>query len=79
MNLQERVCSIVSSVMDVPVEEIHEDSSPDTIGNWDSVHHMNLILALEDEFGITFTDEQTVDLLNVRLIILTIEAILAEN
>jgi acyl carrier protein len=55
--------------MGVPIEMISGDSSPDTIEEWDSLKHMNLVLALEEEFGIQFTDEQIVEMLSVELIV----------
>ena len=70
--MKEKVFSIISKIMAVPLEEVNEDSSPDSIENWDSLKHMNLVLALEQEFEIQFTDEQIISLLNVELIILTL-------
>ena len=37
-----------------------EDSSSDTLPQWDSLRHMNLVLALEDEFGVSIPDEEAV-------------------
>jgi acyl carrier protein len=67
--VKERVFKVVSQVMDVPADEINEESSPDTIEAWDSLKHMNLVLALEEEFGVQFTDEQIMEMLSVALII----------
>jgi acyl carrier protein len=44
------------------------DASPDTIENWDSVRHMNLVLALEEEFDFEFTDDQVVEIISYALI-----------
>jgi acyl carrier protein len=38
--------------------EINEDSSADSIEQWDSLRHLNLVLALEEEFGISIPDEE---------------------
>ena len=69
-----RVVQVVSRVMGVPVDAIDAESSPDTIKRWDSLRHMNLVLALEEEFGVSFNDEELVELLTVGLIIDTIRA-----
>lgn len=74
-NLRNRVYQVVSDVMDVPVDSITNNSSPDTIAAWDSATHINLILALEAEFGVPLSDEDALDMLSVRLI----ETILAER
>lgn len=78
MNLdhgRQRVFKVVGQVMGIPPEQITDESSPDTIKEWDSLRHMNLILALEEEFGVNFSDEQIVELLNVGLIVETVRSI----
>jgi acyl carrier protein len=60
MTLKERVFRIISQLMNVPFEQVNERSSPENLESWDSFQHMNLILALEDEFKIRFTDEEIV-------------------
>ena len=71
--LKERVFKVVSQVMNVPREEIHEDSSPDTIETWDSLRHINFVLALEEEFEVQFTDRQIMNMTDLKLVIDTIE------
>lgn len=67
---------IMSTVFDVPIEDITEDASTDTIENWDSLRHLNLILALEEEFAITIPDEEVGNLVNYKLIELVINDLL---
>ena len=68
-----RVLKIVSQVMEVPLEQLNEESSPDNVKNWDSLKHMNLILALEEEFDVSFSDEEIVELLSVEIIVETLK------
>ena len=77
--IKERVFKVVSNIMGVSLREVDENSSPDTLEKWDSLQHMNLILALEEEFGVQFTDSQIVDMLNVQLIIMTVEELCQER
>lgn len=74
----ERVRKIVSQVMGIPVEQINEESSPDTIEGWDSLKHINLILSLEEEFKVQFKDEQIVEMLSVGLIVAVLSEILGK-
>jgi acyl carrier protein len=67
--MKERVFETVSRVFGVPLDEVNERSSPETIASWDSLKHMNLIVALEEEFGVSFTDEEIMSLLSVDLIV----------
>ncbi len=58
----------MSNVFGISEGAIDDTSSMDSIENWDSLRHMNLVLALEERFQITFTPEQTVEILNYALI-----------
>ena len=62
----------MSVVFEIPLESISDDASSDNIENWDSLRHLNLILALEEEFGVSIPDEEVGNLVNFRLIELTI-------
>jgi len=66
--MKEKVFQVVSQVFGVQIDELSEDSSPDTIQAWDSLKHMNLVLALEEEFGVRFSDEKIMQMLSVGLI-----------
>jgi len=64
-----KVKEIMSQVFNVPEDSIDSLSSPDTIESWDSLKHMNLVTALEEEFNIRLTYEQISEMLNFSLII----------
>ena len=63
-----KIRQIMSIVFEVPLEAITDDASSDSIESWDSIRHLNLILALEEEFGITIPDEEVGNLVNYKLI-----------
>ena len=67
--LNEKVFKVVSQVMNVPLEQVNEHSSPENIEQWDSLGHMNLILALEEDLRIKFTDEEIAQMTDVDLIL----------
>ncbi len=67
-NYKSKILEVMSSVFEVELTSLNEDSSIDNIENWDSIRHLNLILALEDEFNITIPDEEVGDLINFKLI-----------
>jgi len=64
----DRARRVLAEVLGIVSSDIHDESSPDTIKSWDSLKHMTLILALEDEFEISFSDDDVVEMLNFRLI-----------
>ena len=65
--------------MAVPVDAVAEHSSPDTIEAWDSLKQLNLVLTLEEEFGVSFTDQQIVELQNVELILAILDEMLGSE
>ena len=78
-SVQTKIYQLMSNVFEIPVEEISEDSSLDNIESWDSIRHLNLILAIEEEFGITIPDEEVGNLVNYKLIELTINEQLGKH
>ena len=71
-NQKVKILEVMSSVFEVELSILNEDTSIDNIENWDSIRHLNLILALEEEFKITIPDEEVGDLVNYKLIELII-------
>ena len=67
-SVEVRIKNIMSSVFQVPLETISDDSSQDTIELWDSLNHMNLIVSLEEEFEIELDDDAIIEMLNFKLI-----------
>jgi acyl carrier protein len=66
--MEDRIKKVMSNVFDIDVNQITENASPDNIEKWDSLKHINLIVALEEEFDFEFDDEEIADLLNYQLI-----------
>jgi acyl carrier protein len=67
--LLERVGDLAADVFGVAREQIGPDSSPDNIETWDSLRHLNLVLALEQEFNVAFTPEEIERMLSIELIV----------
>ena len=57
-NIVVRVQSAAADVFGLSVAAISETASPKTIDSWDSVQHLNLILVLEEQFGVQFKPEE---------------------
>lgn len=70
-----KIKQVMSAVFEVPLESITDDASSDNIENWDSLRHLNLILALEEEFVVSIPDEEVGNLVNYKLIELVINDI----
>lgn len=72
MSEMDRVKKVMAAVLSVDIETIGDDSSVDDMEAWDSLRHINLIIALEQEFGISLPDEEVASLTSVRLLTMAI-------
>lgn len=77
--VMDRVRQIAADLFAVPVDGLTEESSPDSIGSWDSLNHLNLVLALEQEWGIQFSPEEMEELLSMARIARVVAGKLGEG
>lgn len=68
IQINEKIRSVMAVVFEIEMDQIPDNAEPGVVSNWDSLRHMSLIVALEEEFGIQFTDDEMTDLLNFQLI-----------
>jgi acyl carrier protein len=61
-----KLVEIMAPIFEVEESEISENASPENLEKWDSLAHMNLVIALEQEFDIQFTEDQIVESLSFK-------------
>jgi acyl carrier protein len=71
-----RIKVVMSHVFDMEESKMVGSLTPYTIESWDSVNHMKLVVALEEEFDIKFDQEEIETLISFDIINLTISAYL---
>ena len=54
----DEVRRVIADVLGVDPAALAPDASPETVPGWDSVQHLSLIIALEQEFSVRFTPEE---------------------
>lgn len=69
----EQVRNVASDILGIPADKITAESSPETIENWDSMQHLNLVLAIEEKFGIQLEPEDIEQMKNIGAIAALIE------
>jgi len=69
----EHIRGIASDLFAIPAERITSDSSPDSIEAWDSIQHLNLVLAIEEKFNLQLTPEEIEQMKNIGQIAKTVE------
>jgi acyl carrier protein len=69
----EQVRSVASDIFGVPTEKITAESSPETIDNWDSMQHLNLVLAIEEKFGVQMDPDDIEQMKNIGAVAALVE------
>jgi acyl carrier protein len=67
------VRQVAADVLQVPLERLHGETSRDDLPQWDSLHHVNLVIALEQTFDVQFTPEHVEQMLTLELIAMLID------
>lgn len=70
----ERLNEVFIDVFDDDDIELTEETTSDDIEEWDSLEHINLIVAVEKEFGIKFSMGEVTGMKNVGAMVDIIES-----
>ena len=75
--LVDQVRQIAADVFNEPLSDVTLESTPSTLGNWDSLTHLNLTLALEQTFGCQIAEDESESMKSIADVVRVIEAKLA--
>ena len=67
--MEEKVKEIIARVLQVPVEEVENDTEIGELDEWDSLRNLTIFVELQKEFDIKITQDMLMDLENVADII----------
>lgn len=71
--IEQRAASVLSIVLNIPVSEISSEATQDHYPTWDSLKHLDLVVALEEEFDIHISEEEIGNLLSLKLIAVIVQ------
>lgn len=60
--MEEQLKVTFANALDIESDEVNDSTSPDTMPDWDSLAHLNLIANLEKNFNIQFTMEEVIEM-----------------
>jgi acyl carrier protein len=64
---------MASDIFGVSADKITAASTPETIETWDSIQHLNLVLALEEKFGLQLSPEEIEQMKSIGDVIKLVE------
>ena len=73
-SVEQKIRSIMAKVFKINSNDINAETSADTIDRWNSLAHVDLLVNLQKEFDIEFTDSQLVEMLNYNTIVQNVTA-----
>ena len=76
--IRERLTQVFRQVFDDDALAIHDTMTADDIEDWDSLNHVNLVVATEKQFGVRFKTKEVHALKNVGDLVALIGRKLAE-
>ena len=60
--MDERIRELFATLLQVPLEEIGDQTTPASLERWDSMQHLIVVAGFEEEFGIDLDPEEAVEM-----------------
>jgi acyl carrier protein len=76
---EDKLKAVVAAMLDIDISTVGPTTSTDTVEQWDSVRHMNLVIALEEAFGITIPDDEVASMTSYPIVRAIVEEQLARG
>ena len=76
--ISSRLASVFTSVLGVSLDRIHPDLGPAEVVRWDSVGHVVLVTAIEEEFTIHFEEDEIMEFTSFKDILMVVERHIAK-
>ncbi len=64
--MKEEIKKIIASVLNI--QNVTDETAQSNCSKWDSLKHLQLIVELEDEFGVSFEPEEIAEMKDVNSI-----------
>ncbi len=65
---RQRVVRVLADVFGVAAAALPPEASPATVASWDSLRHLNMVIALEEEFGVMFAADEVEQAVSVEAV-----------
>jgi len=60
--------AILAEAFSVDPADLGDETSPERLSGWDSLTHLNMTVAVEEHFGVSFTTDDIMQMQNVGAI-----------
>lgn len=66
--MRDDIIAVFTQIFGRGPEHFGDETTPGTVEGWDSVRHVELVVALEERFGCMFDPDEVPDLTSLRAI-----------
>ncbi len=70
--MEDRLKQVFKELFKIEPEDFSEDLDVNIVVGWDSMNHLNLIIALEESFSVSFSTDEVIQMTSVKSIIETL-------
>ena len=67
--MEEKVLETMSKTFNIDISLLSEKTSKKDLSQWDSMSHLNLIIDIENEFKITFENDEIISIVDFNSLI----------
>lgn len=64
--MEEKVLEIMSKTFNIDISLLSDKTSKKDLSQWDSMSHLNLIVDIENDFNINFSNEEIITIIDFK-------------
>lgn len=73
--LENQLLQTIAEILDIPSSQLALSSGADTMHEWDSLAHLNIVLGVEEVFGVRFAPERIPELSSIEAILMELKQV----
>lgn len=70
--MEDKLKQVFKELFKIEPGDFREDLDVNSVAGWDSMNHLNLIIAMEESFNVSFSTEEVIQMTSVKSIIETL-------
>jgi acyl carrier protein len=78
-NIENKIKEVMALIFNVDILDLPDNCTYGDYDPWDSLSHMNLIVALEEEFMVQLSDDDVINMMSISLACSIIKANVASK
>ena len=66
--MNDKLREVMAEIFKIPADSVTDTLTMEDVEKWNSLSHLELVLELQDQFGVSFEPEEIIDLVSVAKI-----------